>query len=233
MTDEILRTSWATAREANHDGRVARTFYSILELTSDLGRLFPDRMDLQEERVFSAIGDTVDLLKEPERLTRYLERLGVRHIRYGVAPEHYPVVRDAYLDTLEYFLGDSDDWPAIRSAWEEHLNSAAKIMIGAALRAADNPTTTVTLVSNVTPRRAGAWAEVELVATEPWDVKPGDVVPLNLGNRPGMWTQGMVDQAENGNFTVAVSLTDWPAKALARAKPHSPVTMGRPTLEET
>lgn len=42
-----------------------------------------------------------------EPLTEALETLGAIHLAYGVLPEHYPVVGEALLSTLEVALGDA------------------------------------------------------------------------------------------------------------------------------
>ena len=46
----------------------------------------------------------------------FLVRLGARHVRYGVRHEHFDVVGEALLWTLEQGLGERFT-PAVRDAW--------------------------------------------------------------------------------------------------------------------
>ena len=65
-----------------------------------------------------------------ELLTEIMQELGVKHIRYGVRPEMFPVMGEALLITLEETLGvDFDD--AIRDAWIETYAELSQDMIKA------------------------------------------------------------------------------------------------------
>lgn len=51
-----------------------------------------------------------------EPVTRALEQLGARHEQYNVVSEHYPIVGEALLKTLEAALGDK--WtPSLKQGW--------------------------------------------------------------------------------------------------------------------
>jgi hemoglobin-like flavoprotein len=64
----------------------------------------------------SAVKTVVDGLTNIEQLAPYLVRLGARHVRYGVRPEHFDVVGAALLWTLEQGLGNRFT-PEVREAW--------------------------------------------------------------------------------------------------------------------
>ena len=57
--------------------------------------------------------------------------LAKRHVAYGTAPEHYPVVGGALLWTLEKGLGES--WtPEVADAWTEAYSTLSGFMISEA-----------------------------------------------------------------------------------------------------
>jgi hemoglobin-like flavoprotein len=51
-----------------------------------------------------------------DTLVAALKELGTRHVSYDVKFEHYPIVGQALLDTLEKALGD-DFSPEVKEAW--------------------------------------------------------------------------------------------------------------------
>ncbi len=62
----------------------------------------------------------IDMLgPDLEMVEEQLQQLGIRHIRYGVMPKHYPLMGKALLQTIENKLGDQftdrhhDSWNAI------------------------------------------------------------------------------------------------------------------------
>jgi hemoglobin-like flavoprotein len=60
---------------------------------------------------------TVNMLgPDLEPVTMALEELGARHVHYGVIPDHYPIVGEALLATLEAALGEA--WtPTVKAGW--------------------------------------------------------------------------------------------------------------------
>jgi len=64
----------------------------------------------------TAVKAAVDGLGNLDQIAPFLVKLGARHIRYGVRPEHFGVVAEALLWTLEQGLGDrfTED---VREAW--------------------------------------------------------------------------------------------------------------------
>ncbi len=58
----------------------------------------------------SMLDMAIDMLgPDLEMVEEQLQKLGIRHIRYGVMPKHYPLMGKALLNTLEHLLGDSFD----------------------------------------------------------------------------------------------------------------------------
>jgi methyl-accepting chemotaxis protein len=65
-----------------------------------------------------------------ELLTEIMEELGIKHIRYGVKPEMFPIMGDALLLTLEDNL-KADFTDAVKAAWVETYNALSQDMIRA------------------------------------------------------------------------------------------------------
>ena len=60
----------------------------------------------------------IENLRQPEMLDDVLQGLGARLSNQGALPEHYPLVRDAFLSTLKQFLGDQ--WQTeFEQAWQD------------------------------------------------------------------------------------------------------------------
>lgn len=65
-----------------------------------------------------------------DRLTIYLQRLGVGHRRYRVQPEHYPIVGVSLIAALKFLSGPV--WtPRLAQAWLNVYTAAADIMVAA------------------------------------------------------------------------------------------------------
>jgi hypothetical protein len=68
-------------------------------------------------RVVRMLDIAVNMLgPDLEPVTMALEELGARHVHYGVVPDHYPIVGEALLATLEVALGEA--WtPTVKEGW--------------------------------------------------------------------------------------------------------------------
>jgi len=77
-------------------------FYErIFTLAPEARALFGDDIALQASRTMAAVKTAVDGLDDIEQVAPFLVRLGARHVRYGVVPEHFDLVGEAFLWTLE------------------------------------------------------------------------------------------------------------------------------------
>jgi hemoglobin-like flavoprotein len=68
--------------------------------------------------VIGMVDAAVDLLEkgDMDSLVAALRDLGAKHAAYDVKEEHYPIVGQALLDTLEKALGDGFT-PEVKAAW--------------------------------------------------------------------------------------------------------------------
>ncbi|MGR3220389.1 MAG: globin family protein [Candidatus Anammoxibacter sp.] len=75
-------------------------------------------MGMQGTKLLDALEFTVKHLRKPKELADYLEKLGKRHVSYGTIKDHYPMVAQALLRTLEEYTGDA--WTEnVKAAWVE------------------------------------------------------------------------------------------------------------------
>lgn len=68
-----------------------------------------------------------------ELLTEIMQELGVKHIRYGVKPEMFPMMGNALVHVLEETLGDNFT-ENIRDSWLETYQALSGDMIEAQLK---------------------------------------------------------------------------------------------------
>ncbi|MEU7893133.1 globin domain-containing protein [Nonomuraea sp. NPDC049152] len=112
--------------------RAAAYFYGRLFAENPhLRGMFPPAMDVQRDRLFSALTRIVWSLDSPDSLASYLGQLGRDHRKYGVIAEHYTAVGNALLATIRRFAADI--WTAeIEAAWVAAYTAAANLMIDSA-----------------------------------------------------------------------------------------------------
>ena len=76
----------------------------------------------------------VENLRQPDILKNILQGLGARLFTDGVLPEHYPLVRDAFLTTFGQFLGS--EWTAeFEQAWKDAYIDFRELMLDGAEQA--------------------------------------------------------------------------------------------------
>jgi hemoglobin-like flavoprotein len=88
----------------------------IFTLAPGTRALFDDDIRPQAKRLMAAVKTVVDSLDCLDAVAPFLIRLGARHGRYGVQPEHFDVGGAALMWTLEQGLGDRFT-PEVRDAW--------------------------------------------------------------------------------------------------------------------
>jgi nitric oxide dioxygenase len=129
-----VRTSFAAVAPIAHRAGIM-LFDRIFELAPETRPMFADDIAPQAARTIEAVRTLVDHLDEPDRVTALLTELGARHARYGVQPEHFPVVGAALLWTLEQGLGDALS-AEVRDAWSARWTVVAATMLAGLAAAA-------------------------------------------------------------------------------------------------
>lgn len=104
-------------------------FYErIFTLAPEARSLFGDDIGVQATRTMAAVKTAVDGLGSLDVVGPFLVRLGARHVRYGVRPEHFDLVGGALLWTLEQGLGERFT-PPVRDAWAAAWDVIAAAML--------------------------------------------------------------------------------------------------------
>ena len=107
---------------ANSDN-AADLFYGYLfEIAPELEPLFANaNMGEQGSKLMNMIAAVVGSLNDFHRVLPALKEMGERHVGYGVKKEHYPLLGESLLWTLEQSLGDEFS-PAAKEAWANVYN---------------------------------------------------------------------------------------------------------------
>ena len=85
----------------------AKSFYDrVFELAPGVRSLFRKNMTEQGRLLTHMLGGIVYSLSRPEHLALGLQKLGESHQQYGVESAHYPVVKQALMETIDQLLGD-------------------------------------------------------------------------------------------------------------------------------
>ncbi len=183
----LVRSSFKSVA-AVEDGpeRLARTFYSILFARSPETReFFPAAMDVQRDRLVSAIAHVVERLDESDAILEYLAHLGRDHRKYGVTDEHYTAVGNALIEALETF-GGAEMWTdEVDSAWRNALAIISAAMMDAA-NAEDGPPAWSATVIECRPVIKGV-AVVRLQLDQTMEYRAGQYVSVQVAARPRMW----------------------------------------------
>ncbi|NET29031.1 MAG: globin [Okeania sp. SIO1I7] len=101
----------------------------------------------QEKKLLNSLVLVVESLRHPEVLAQVLRALGARHINYGTLPQHYPLVGEALLKTLEQYL--QQDWNSeVKNAWVFAYEQIVQLMFEGA---GYSPETSNTEVETTSP----------------------------------------------------------------------------------
>ncbi len=125
---ELLETSFQAIAPRGEEFVTA--FYERLFTNYPQTRAFfaSTNMKEQQKKLLGALILVIQNLRKPEVLTGALKGLGQRHVKYGVRPEHYPIVGAVLLETFADFLGD--DWtPEYHDAWAQAYEAICSIML--------------------------------------------------------------------------------------------------------
>jgi hemoglobin-like flavoprotein len=130
MDPQQLKENFALVGE-NGEGVAAFFYADLFRRNPGLRGLFPAEMDRQHQKLVEALAHIVSRVDDPGRLVPFLQDLGRRHVKYGVAPEHYAEVGSSLLATLEHFSGPA--WsPGLRQDWATAYGLVSQVMVEAA-----------------------------------------------------------------------------------------------------
>ena len=128
LATKTLDTSLALLRDCEEEFTTCfyRTLFSEYPQVQPLFKT--THMDEQAKKLFASLVLVVNNLTKPDVLTDALKGLGSRHVKYGVLPEHYPMVGSTLLKAISMTL--KDNWTAeIEEAWTEAYAAITAIML--------------------------------------------------------------------------------------------------------
>jgi nitric oxide dioxygenase len=112
--------------------KVAELFYDeLFAIEPSLRTMFKGSMREQHKKLVATLALVVRSLDKPEKIMQPVKNLAVKHVDYGVRPEHYTLVGNALLRTLKKGLGP-EFTPDVRDAWVAAFRTLAGIMKQAA-----------------------------------------------------------------------------------------------------
>ena len=115
--NDRVRDTWA--KVIVHREALASRFYTLLfQKAPQTQALFKNDMQAQGVKLIDTLNFIVDHLDEPDLLLPAARDLAVRHVSYGVAPEHYEIVGACLIEAMQSILGDEFD-EAATADWVE------------------------------------------------------------------------------------------------------------------
>jgi nitric oxide dioxygenase len=135
------------------DGFAALFYSRLFLLDPGLKLLFRGDMKQQGKKLTMAIASVVRGLDRPGDVLPLVRQLAVRHLDYGVKPEHYPLAGAVLFWSLEQGLGKAFT-ADVRTAWTAAFEQLSKTMLEAAYGRAAKPLGAIALEEAA--RRAGA-----------------------------------------------------------------------------
>jgi hemoglobin-like flavoprotein len=131
---EALETSFDLV--APRGDELMDTFYERLFTVAAAVRPLFAGTDLRRQKAM-LLGTLVLLrksLRDLDAIVPKLQELGARHVAYGAAPEHYPVVGEVLIGSMAYIAGDA--WrPEHGRAWAAAFDLVAGAMLDGAASA--------------------------------------------------------------------------------------------------
>ena len=113
-----------------HQKRFTQDLYRrLFALAPSAERLFQGDMESQGQMLSHMMQFLVHAMSRPEIMTLGLRDLGRRHDGYGVAAEHYPAFRQAFLESARGVLGERHT-PQVEKAWADTIDMIFASMHG-------------------------------------------------------------------------------------------------------
>lgn len=122
----LVRESFALVEQAGEPA-IEHFYERLFDSLPEVKPLFPDNSERQARKFLQSLRMVVGSLDTPEKNISILQRLGERHVRYGVQADHYQKVGAVLIETLQQLLG-SHFTEEVRDAWSSAYNLIASVM---------------------------------------------------------------------------------------------------------
>ena len=124
---KVVQEDWKLVLEKEEEFHV-KFYEHLFQLDPDLKYLFKRSMRMQGRKVISMFDTAIQKLDQPLTLLPPLLAAGTRHLQYNVKDSHYVTMRDAFIETIAEFLGDSFTSEK-EQAWRNAFDLITEIMI--------------------------------------------------------------------------------------------------------
>jgi nitric oxide dioxygenase len=133
---QLIQQSWEWVKPVAQQAGI--NFYEKLFIAAPhIRHLFKEDITEQAKKLTATLGFVVAKIDRLQDIMTDIERLGERHHSYGARPEHYDVVGQCLIETLEEGLGDK--WTEeLQDAWRSAFNTLKAAMISAQQAAHQN-----------------------------------------------------------------------------------------------
>ena len=106
----------------------SRIFYDeLFRMSPGLRALFPQDMAAHKTKFVQMLATVVRSLNQISAISEEIVDLGRRHMSYDIEPDHYAMVGEALLWTINRMLG-AEFTPQVRDAWEAAYGMLARAM---------------------------------------------------------------------------------------------------------
>jgi hemoglobin-like flavoprotein len=134
MTNEQIqhvKSTWGMVASLDTE-MVGGLFYNrLFEIAPQIRGMFRAPIPEQSKKLLTMIGYVINKLDKLDDIIDEVAKLAQRHVQYGVKAEHYGIVAEALLWTLEKGLGEH--WTAeVKESWVLCYTILAGAMIAAA-----------------------------------------------------------------------------------------------------
>ncbi|GAB2908632.1 FAD-binding oxidoreductase [Streptomyces mayteni] len=195
-------------------------FYALLFLHNpQLRDMFPAAMDAQRDRLFGALLIAAEHIDDTVTLTDYLCNLGRGHRKYGTRSDHYPLVGECLMSSLERYA--TTTWgPEAEAAWVRAYTAISQIMIDAAaedeLRAP--PWWFAEIVSH--ERRTSEVAVVTVRTDQPYPFRAGQYASIETPWWPRVWRYYSFASSPRSDGLLSFHVKAVPAGWVSRSLVH-------------
>ncbi len=133
---EMVQQSWERIKPGAQSA--GELFYQkLFEKAPQVRHMFRSDISEQAGKLTYMLTYVVNRLDKLDTMVDDVQKLAVRHDKYGAEPEHYMVVGDCLLETLQEGLGE--DWNhQLMRAWAAAYGTLANAMIQAQLQSRQN-----------------------------------------------------------------------------------------------
>ena len=130
--EQVNLVQQSFAKVAPISEQAAVLFYGrLFEVAPGVRAMFPDDMTEQRKKLMTTLGVVVAGLNNLPSVLPAASALAKKHVGYGVKPEHFAIVGQALLWTLEKGLGAA--WtPDVAAGWTSAYTTLADYMIAEA-----------------------------------------------------------------------------------------------------